>query len=65
MLLADPDGKAERAFAVKRTLGLIKGRTTFVIDREGVVRHVFNSQLRPTAHIGEALAVVQKLAAGG
>lgn len=63
VLLADPKGEAERAFGVKRTLGLLKGRTTFVIDDEGVVRHVFNSQLRPTAHIGEALAVVQRLAA--
>src|SRR5690606_35559449 len=31
-LLSDPDGSARRAFGVKKTLGLLPGRATFVID---------------------------------
>jgi len=63
VLLADSDGTLERAYGIKTTLGFIKGRTTFVIDRQGIVRLVFDSMLRPTAHIGEALDAVKQLAA--
>ena len=42
-------------------LGLLPGRVTYVIDREGTVRHVFNSMTHIGQHIGDALAVVQRL----
>jgi len=58
-LLADADGTARRAFGVGRTLGLLPGRVTFVIDPEGVIRSSFSSQFRPTRHIDEALAVIR------
>ena len=35
--------------------GLIPGRVTFVIDREGIVRHVFSSQTQFAQHVEEAL----------
>jgi peroxiredoxin Q/BCP len=60
-LLSDTDGKVRALFGVKSTLGLMPGRATFVIDRKGVVRHVFVSQLRAGAHVGEALSVVREL----
>ncbi len=60
-LLSDADGKVRGLFGVKATLGLFPGRATFVIDRQGVVRHVFVSQLRAGAHVGEALSVVRQL----
>lgn len=63
VLLADTRGEARKAFGVKKTLGILPGRTTFVLDRQGVVQHVFDSQLRPTAHVGEALDVVKRLVA--
>ena len=63
-LLSDVDGKARALFGVKATLGLFPGRATFVIDRKGIVRHVFVSQLRAGAHVGEALSVVKQLTAG-
>jgi peroxiredoxin Q/BCP len=58
-LLADEDGSVRRQWGVGRTLGLIPGRVTFVIDPDGVVRHSFSSQLKPTAHIAEALGVIR------
>ncbi len=62
-LLSDPKGVARAAFGVKGALlGLLPGRVTFVIDREGIVRHVFSSQLRATKHVDEALSVLRKLA---
>ncbi len=65
VLLADTSGDARKAFGVKKTLGILPGRTTFVIDSQGVVQHVFDSQLRPTAHVGEALDIVKRLARTG
>jgi peroxiredoxin Q/BCP len=64
-LLSDPGGAAARAFGVKRTFGLIPGRVTFVVDRTGVVRLRFDSQLQARRHITEALAVVRRLSAPG
>ncbi len=60
-LLADTDGKVRKAYGVPATLGLLPGRVTFVIDREGVVRHVFNSQLQATRHVQEALQTLKRL----
>ncbi|HEY6460446.1 MAG TPA: peroxiredoxin [Polyangiaceae bacterium] len=60
-LLSDADGKVRALYDVKATLGLFPGRATFVIDRKGVIRHVFVSQLRAAAHVGEALSVVRQL----
>jgi peroxiredoxin Q/BCP len=62
-LLSDTGGKVRALFGVKSTLGLMPGRATFVIDRQGVVRHSFASQLRAGAHVGEALSVVRELTA--
>lgn len=54
-LVADRDGSLRKAFGVPKTLGLLPGRVTYVIDRDGVVQHIFNSQLAPKRHIDEAL----------
>lgn len=63
VLLTDDGGAAARAFGVKKTLGLLPGRVTFVVDRQGVVRHRFESQLRIGKHVDDALALVKRLAA--
>jgi peroxiredoxin Q/BCP len=60
-LLADRGGKVRGEYGVKKTLGLIDGRVTFIIDRGGVVRHVFSSQVRPKKHVEEALQIVRNL----
>jgi thioredoxin-dependent peroxiredoxin len=63
-LLADEDGSLRRAFGVPKTMGMLPGRVTYVIDKEGVVRHVFNSQFAADRHVSEALAVIRRLAEG-
>jgi peroxiredoxin Q/BCP len=57
-LLSDRGGKVRKLFGVKKTFGIIPGRVTFVIDREGAVRHVFSSQTSPAQHVDEALRVI-------
>jgi peroxiredoxin Q/BCP len=63
-LLSDPGGAVRARFGVGRTLGLIPGRVTFVIDRDGIIRHAFSSQFRPSRHVDEALAVLRALRDG-
>jgi thioredoxin-dependent peroxiredoxin len=58
-LLSDADGSVRRAYGVPSTLGLLPGRVTYVIDTQGIVRMVFNSQARPEKHIPEALKALQ------
>ena len=61
ILLSDQDGVARERYGVGRTFGIISGRVTFVIDRKGVVRHVFSSQFHPTKHIEESIAILKQI----
>ncbi|MCB0839640.1 MAG: peroxiredoxin [Bacteroidetes bacterium] len=62
VLLSDPDNKVRKSYGVKGSLlGLLPGRETFVIDKEGIVRHRFSSQFQIDNHIGEALEVLKGL----
>ena len=61
LLVSDQEGSIRRAFGVPKTMGILPGRVTYVIDREGIVRHVFNSQFEADRHVREALDVVRKL----
>jgi len=63
ILLSDEDGKARKLYGASSVFGLIAGRVTYIIDKEGVVRHVFSSQLNPTKHIEEALRIVKEISA--
>jgi peroxiredoxin Q/BCP len=60
-LAADDDGQVRRAFGVPKSMGLLPGRVTYVVDKEGIVRHVFSSQFSAERHVEEALEVVRKL----
>lgn len=64
-LISDRDGSLRKAFGVPKSLGFLPGRVTYVIDRDGIVRHIFNSQLNADRHIAEALRTVQELAGAG
>ncbi|MBX3421153.1 MAG: peroxiredoxin [Pirellulaceae bacterium] len=63
-LVSDADGAIRKAYRVPKTLGFLPGRVTYVIDRQGVVRHIFNSQLDGGRHIEESLRTVRELADG-
>src|SRR5438034_6891117 len=61
LLVSDADGAIRKAFGVPKTLGILPGRVTYVIDKQGVIRHIFNSQLAAGRHVTEALEIVRKL----
>jgi peroxiredoxin Q/BCP len=61
ILLSDTDGAVRKRFGISRTLGLLPGRATFIIDKKGIIRHVFLSQIRARKHVDEAIKIVQAI----
>lgn len=61
VLLSDAGGAVRSRFGVPRTLGFLPGRVTYLIDRDGIIRHIFSSQLQPKRHVAEALDVLKRL----
>ena len=63
VLLSDDGGAVRKRYGVNKVLGLFGGRVTFVIDRQGIVQHVFDSQTQATRHVDEALGTLARLKA--
>lgn len=61
-LLSDQDGKVRKLFGVPTNfLGIIPGRVTYVVNKEGIVVFLFNSQTNAEQHVSEALKVLKDL----
>ena len=60
-LVSDADRALEKSYGVKRTLGLIPGRVTFVIDPQGIVRNVTDDRLRATKHVSDSARMIREL----
>ena len=59
--LSDTNGKLRKLFGVKsELLGLLPGRETFVIDKDGIIRLKFNS-MNASKHLGKAMDKVKEL----
>ena len=43
------------------TLGLLPARVTYVIDREGIVRHIFSSEVGIDRHVEDALEALESI----
>jgi peroxiredoxin Q/BCP len=61
LLLSDEKGEVRKLYGVPATMGIIPGRVTYIIDKKGIVRHIFNSQFQPEKHIEEALKILKEL----
>ena len=66
-IISDTGGRLRRLFGVPSLLGFLPGRVTYVIDREGIVRLVFNSSFSAAGHVRQALdlLVAEQRARGG
>jgi len=60
ILLSDEGGKVRRSYGVPKSFGLFPGRVTYVIDEQGVVRHIFSSQLGVERHVQEAINALRE-----
>jgi thioredoxin-dependent peroxiredoxin len=63
-LVSDTGGQLRTAYGVPNWMVLLRNRVTFVIDRAGIVRMAFESQLRTGTHVERALTMVRELVAG-
>ena len=61
ILLSDRGGVVRKRYWVSSTFGLLPGRVTYIIDKQGIVRYIFSSQFAPQKHVAEALKVLQAL----
>ncbi len=61
-LLSDPKGKVRSLYGATKAFGLLPGRYTFIIDKNGLVRHIFTSETNMKKHIDEALKVLREIA---
>lgn len=60
-LLADTKNEVRRLFGVPKNLIFIPGRVTYVIDKDRIVRYIFNSQFKAEKHIENSLNVLREL----
>jgi peroxiredoxin Q/BCP len=61
ILLSDKDKSVAEKYGVGKSLGILPGRVTFVIDRQGIVRLMFSSQLNFEKHVIEALETLKQI----
>ena len=62
ILLSDKGGTVRKLFGVPNTMGVLPGRVTYVIDKQGVVKHIFNDMFNAHKHISEALDAIKAIA---
>jgi peroxiredoxin Q/BCP len=59
ILLSDNGNELRKRYGVPSTLWVLPGRVTYVIDAEGIIRHIFDSMLEFDRHVEEALNTLQ------
>ena len=55
VLLSDGNKKVRKLFGVSNDFLIIPGRTTYVVNKEGIIIHIFSDQLSAGKHIKESL----------
>jgi peroxiredoxin Q/BCP len=62
ILLSDENQKIRNIFGVPTALfGLVPGRVTYVVDKSGIIKMIFDNSMMPTKHISKALASLKKI----
>ncbi|KAJ7537327.1 hypothetical protein O6H91_11G001700 [Diphasiastrum complanatum] len=61
-LLTDYGNKLRKEWGIAADMfGMLPGRQTYIIDKKGVVRLIFNNQFQPERHVYEALKTVEQM----
>ena len=61
-LLCDTNNALRKRLGVPRAMGLLPGRVTYVVDGDGIIRHIIENLLDGPAHVRESLRVIRSLA---
>ena len=61
-LLSDKGKKVLKQFGAPTLFfGLMAGRVTYVVDKEGIIRHRYHANMQAAEHVAEALKCIQGL----
>ena len=61
VLLSDEKNKVRKLLGVPGSMfGLLPGRVTYVIGKNGIVKHIFDSQLNAKQHVREAMTSLEE-----
>ena len=60
ILMSDTGGMVRKRYGVPSAFGL-PGRVTYVIDKQGIVRHIFFSQYTSEKHVTQALQALRSI----
>ena len=60
-LLSDEGCNIRKLYRATKGFGLLPGRYTFIIDKQGVVRYIFTSETNMKKHIDESLRILREL----
>lgn len=60
-ILSDQRGTIRELYNIKQSLGLIPGRVTFIIDKKGIIRYIFSSQLHVKEHVDKSLKILLEI----
>ncbi len=61
-LLSDEGNLVRKLFGVPSSFfGLIPGRVTYIVNKEGEVVYLFNSQIQVDKHVNEALRIIREM----
>ena len=63
-LLSDEDNEVRKLYGAPKTFGLFPGRVTYILDENGILCHIFSSQLNYKAHVKEAITALTKMKGG-
>lgn len=61
-LLSDEDKAVRKRFGVPTNmLGILPGRVTYIVDKQGIVKFIFNSQTQAERHAQESIRFLKSL----
>ncbi len=61
ILLSDRHNELQSQFGIKKLLGILPARVTFLVDKQGIVRHVFSSQFLVKRHVKSVLKALNEM----
>lgn len=61
ILLSDTGSKVRQLYNVPKSFLFVPGRVTFIIDKTGIIRYIFNSQLNAMQHVKVAMRVLEEI----
>jgi len=61
ILLADINNEVRKLFGVSKSMIFLPGRVTYVVDKNGIVQYIFNSQFGAEKHIENSLKKLKEI----